>query len=345
MTRKILVSSFLSAVLLVSTANADENKASKVEKKQDQIVNVTRDNYQYAEAIRNAQNYVKLGADNKWAHFRDPSPIGSGAPTIRMNLDTLYSVAVVDNSNGGFEVTIPESKELCTILVLDDQAYSLYYFQTPGVHKIVSKSPYIIMIAREGMKDYTNPKDLENARKIQDGLKISGNGTKPFNPTKYNQASLHALTSELNKEFLAGDGVLVYGQKKDDVDEHKRLLSNASGWGGMHDQINTYNSSAVMSGDVCRQITYEDPKVRDFFSFTMYDGDGYLMDGKTTINSYNMKKNADGTYTTSFNCGKDAINNITSSGREFNYIVRTYGASDVVKSGKWNPVKPTVVKK
>ena len=86
------------------------------------------------------------------------------------------------------------------------------------------------------------------------------------------------------------------------------------------------------------------PKVKDFFSFTMYDKEGYLMDGNTHINSYNMKKNSDGTFTTSFNCGKDAINNITSSGREFNYIVRTYGASEIVKSGKWNPVSPTVVK-
>ena len=344
MTKKIILSSFLSATLLVSTATASQIKEAKVEKKQTQAIKVTRDNYQYAEAIRNASNYIILGADNKWAHFREPSPIGPNAPTIRMNLDTLYSVAVVDNANGEFEVTIPKSKELCTILVLDDQAYSLYYFQTPGAHKIVSKSPYIIMIAREGMKDYTNPEDIANARKIQDGLKIFGHGTKPFNPTKYDQASLHALTAQLNKEFLAGDGVLVYGQKKDDVDEKQRLLSNAAGWGGMHDQINTYTSSESMSGDVCRQVTYEDPKVKDFFSFTLYDGEGYLMDGKTSINSYNMKKNADGTYTTSLNCGKDAINNITSTGREFNYIVRTYGASEVVKSGKWNPVKPTVVK-
>ncbi len=98
-----------------------------------------------------------------------------------------------------------------------------------------------------------------------------------------------------------------------------------------------------MPGDVCRQVTYDDPNVQDFFSFTMYDKDGYLMDGNTSINSYNMKKNADETYTTSFNCGKDAPNNITSTGREFNYIVRTYGASEVVKSGKWNPVAPKIV--
>ncbi|GEM_PF-4113231 len=58
-----------------------------------------------------------------------------------------------------------------------------------------------------------------------------------------------------------------------------------------------------------------------------------------------MKKNSDGTYTVHFNCGKDALNNISSTDRDYNYIVRTYGASDMVKSGEWNPVKPTVVLK
>jgi hypothetical protein len=69
------------------------------------------------------------------------------------------------------------------------------------------------------------------------------------------------------------------------------------------------------------------------------------MDGVTSINSYNMKKNGDGTYTVHFNCGKNALNNISSSGRNYNYTVRTYGASDIVKSGEWNPVSPTLVKK
>ena len=351
MKKRLLLSSIITTTLLL-TACTSKHKEINTKKEDTNLtvtqkkgIPVTRKNFQYAEAIRNAQNYVKLGGDNKWAHFRNPSPIGPKAPTIRMNLDTLYSVAVVDNSNGKFNITIPKSEELYTVLVLDDQAYSLYYFQTAGKHEIVSKSPFIIMIARQGMKDYTNPQDIENAHKMQDGLKISGNGTDSFNPTKYDQASLQALTAELNKEFLAGDGKLVYGQFKDDVDEHKRLLSNASGWGGMHDQINTYTSSEMLSGKECREISFVDPKVRDFFSFTMYDNDGYLMDGKISINSYNMKKNSDDTYTVHFNCGEDALNNISSSGRNYNYTVRTYGASEIVKSGEWNPVSPTLVKK
>ena len=350
--KKILfIASVCASALLLSACSAEksdkniEKEAAKSAVSSEKGIKVTPENFQRAEAIRNANNYVKLGADNKWAHFRDPAPVGPNAPTVRMNRDTLYSVAVVDNSNGKFNITIPESEELFTVLVFDDQAYSLYYFQTPGVHEIVSKSPYIIMIARQGIRDYTNPKDIEKAHKMQDGLKMSGNGTKPFNPTKYDQESLEALTAKLKKEFLEGDGVLVYGQFKDDVDEHKRLVSNAAGWGGMHDQINTYTSSASMSGKECREISFIDPKVKDFFSFTMYDKSGYLMDGKTSMNSYNLKKNSDGTYTVHFNCGEDALNNLSSSGREFNYTVRTYGASDIVKSGEWNPVAPKIVKK
>jgi len=299
------------AVETTSTAKVSETKAAE-------SIKVTRDNYQYAEAIRNAQNYVNLGGDNKYMHYRDISPIGSSAPTIRMNLDTLYSMAVLDNSTHNIELTIPEGDMIRTILVLDDQAYSKHYFQKAGKHKIVSDSDFVILIVRVGVKDYTNPADIEKAREVQSGFTITGQGTKPFSPTQYDQESLHALTSELNNEFLAGSGTLVYGQAKDDVDEKQRLLSNAAGWGGMHDQINTYTSAANMSGDVCREVSFEDPKVGDFFSFTLYDADGYLMDGKTSISSYNMKKNDDKTYTVSFNCGAEAINNITSKGREFN---------------------------
>ena len=306
---------------------------------------VTRDNFQYAEAIRNAQNYIKLGAENKWAPFRKMSPMGNKAPTVRMNLDTLYLAAVLDNSNGKIVITIPEGDVLRTVLVFDEEAYSLHYFQTAGEHEIISDSPFIILIGRVGVKNYRNPKDIEYAHTIQDGFKIRGQGTKPFNPTKYDSDSLEKLTKELKKEFFTiGKGEIVQGQFKDDVDEYKRLMTSAAGWGGMHDQINGYISSPMMAPKKCYVTHFINPKVRDFFSFTMYDEDGYLMDGNTSQNSYNMKPNKDGTYSVHFNCGESATNNLDSGGRAYNYMIRSYGASEMVKSGQWNPIKTTIVK-
>jgi hypothetical protein len=344
--KKVALGSIALTSLLVACTNKPENIIEKehVKAPQSKEVIVTRENFQYAETIRNAQNYIKLGADNKWVPFRKIAPIGKKAPTVRMNLDTLYSVAVLDNPNGKITVTIPEGDVLRTILVLDEQAYSLYYFQEAGEHEIISKSPFIILIARLGVKDYQNPADIEYAHKLQDGLKVRGQGSKAFNPTKYDKASLEALTKELKKEFLTvGKGQVVQGQFKNDVDEYKRLMTSAAAFGGMHDQINTYNNSPMMDPEKCYATTFIDPKVRDFFSFTMYDEEGYLIDGKTAENSYNMKANADGSYTVHFNCGEEAINNLDSGGHDYNYMVRTYGASTMVKTGKWNPINDTVV--
>ena len=67
------------------------------------------------------------------------------------------------------------------------------------------------------------------------------------------------------------------------------------------------------------------------------------MEGNSHINSYTWKPNEDGTITVHFNA-KGKINNIDSGGKEFNYIVRNYGASQEVIDKKINPVKAEPVK-
>ena len=134
---KIVMSTAVLAVLTLTTqadntaqkANVTTQENNKSESKG---VIVTRKNFQKAEAIRNANNYIKLGADNKWTPFRKISPTGNKAPTVRMNFDTLYSVAVLDNSNSKIVITIPKGDVLRTVLVLDEEAYSLHYFQDAG---------------------------------------------------------------------------------------------------------------------------------------------------------------------------------------------------------------------
>ena len=106
---------------------------------------------------------------------------------------------------------------------------------------------------------------------------------------------------------------------------------------------NAYYTSEAMSGDVARAITFEDPKNKFFTSFTLYDEDGYLMNGETHINSKMWKPNPDGSITIHFNAAKDAINNLSSGGKPFNYIVRHYGVSQLVIDGKSKTLKPEVL--
>ena len=101
---------------------------------------------------------------------------------------------------------------------------------------------------------------------------------------------------------------------------------------------NAYYTSETMSGDVARAITFEDPKNKFFTFFTLYDEDGYLMEGEAHINSKMWKPNPDGTITIHFNTKDDAINSLSSGGKPFNYAVRNYGVSQS------KPLKPEVVK-
>ena len=152
---------------------------------------------------------------------------------------------------------------------------------------------------------------------------------------------------EYKQEFLDSGITLTYAAKAGEEDQHILDLSHAAGWGGMPKVFgvtNVYQSSKTMSGDVPRVITFEDPENKFFTSFTLYDADGYLMEGETHINDKMWKPNEDGTITIHFNAGEDAINNLSSSGQPFNYIVRSYGISQKVMDDTWKPVKPKPLK-
>jgi hypothetical protein len=51
-----------------------------------------------------------------------------------------------------------------------------------------------------------------------------------------------------------------------------------------------------------------------------------------------------GTVTVNFNCGDDAINNLTADGQDFNYSVRNYGATQRVADDEFGGRQPTIVK-
>lgn len=139
----------------------------------------------------------------------------------------------------------------------------------------------------------------------------------------------------------------VYGDGKTAVNEKHRTWTNAAGWGGMVPEVgvsNYYTSSANLAGDVCMAVTFPETGNKFFTSFTIYDTEGYLMEGNSHINSYTWKSNEDASTTIHFNCGDDALNNISSNGNEFNYIVRSYGASQAIIDETINPINAMLVK-
>jgi len=317
---------------MVATTDANEQIA------------VTFDNYNQAETARNFNNWAQLGGNNQMMHLDALSPIGPDAPTIRMNLDTLYSVGVYDN-NGEMLVTIPESNVYQSIMILDTDGYTPFYLSEPGEYPIKHDSETLLIGVRTGVEDRHSKESFELAYAAQAGIKIEGYGPDDYVMPAYDQEQLHTLTTEYNQKILAAKIPYTYGDGYTPVNEEHRTWSNAAGWGGMVAEVgvsNTYETSGNLPGDVCHAVTFPDTGNRFFTSFTIYDTDGYLVEGNSHINSYTWESDDDGSTTIHFNC-EGAVNNITSGGNEFNYIVRNYGASQAVIDKEINPINPRPV--
>ena len=110
-------------------------------------------------------------------------------------------------------------------------------------------------------------------------------------------------------------------------------------------QDNIYQTSKYMSSAGCYEMNFVDPEARDFWSATVYNGDGYLFNDFANISSEtNPEKNPDGSYTLRFGCDGKPNNIPIREGNEtgkFNVVMRHYGPSEMVKNKKkgYNPTE------
>jgi hypothetical protein len=297
-------------------------------------IKVDRSNYQQAEVARNFTKWAERGANNKLMHMTDVTPSGP-APTVRMNRDTLYSAAILDTSSGIASITLPEGDLYQSVLMIDTDGYARKFIVEPGNHMVATDTQFVWVLVRTGLE-----KGIEEARRFQAQVTVQGMGDSTYSSPEYDHDSLAKLTRTLVDESIAeDDGDLYYGNYPGQVDETRRMRSTAAGFGGMYG-TNMYKFVEAVDNNVCMQSTFDDPHATEFFSFTLYDTDGYLMDGNTIINSRDMVPNPDGTYTVSINCGDDAINNISAPAdiETIGYAWRVYGASEEVENRSWDPI-------
>jgi len=323
----------LSTLCIFSLSHADMAIDGKEYK---QTLPVTAENYTDVEAEVNFYKWVKKDAMNKLFHLTQLTPAGP-MPTIRMNRDTLYSAALVDASDG-FKVHMPDQGLYTSLLVIDQKGYSQDYIWQPGTHEInINKEngDFVWVLFRVGLE-----KGMEKALEAQKTVAISDMGNKVWTPKNYDNAQYEKLHDKYMNEAIDSGMFLQYGLDASRIDNKIKRLSDAAGWGGMDFGINNYQISKNISGGECYSTTFEDPKVDEFWSFTLYDADGWLLpvNEKNVLNSRDAVLNKDGTYTVRFNCGKDAINNLETTEKVFGFAWRTYGSSYQVRAGRWNPI-------
>ena len=195
---------------------------------------VTVDNFVRAASDFEFRRYAQLaGAVNKFFHFREPAPLDNQT-TIRMNRDTLYSIAIVDIS-GGATLTLPDPDgRYMTAMIVNQDHYINAVFSGGGTYTLdveTFDTPYV-MVALRTLVDSSDPEDIAAVNALQDQVTIETESSQYVIPPNYDEESFDAvLRPALELSRSLPDTRRMFG-KKEDVDPLRHFLGSClrMGW-------------------------------------------------------------------------------------------------------------------
>jgi hypothetical protein len=305
-------------------------------------ITVDTENFVRAETDRMfASIQAASGGVNRWHHLRAPTAIDEQT-VIRMNRDTLYSMAVVDISQGA-TVAIPQAGDrYLSVMVVNEDHYVNKIFHDPGEHTLTVdefETPYVLLAARV-LVDSSDRDDIERVNAIQDGFSLTAASNKSFVMPDYDDDSFTATREAVLEEGRQSGGLKqthgVFGTKAE-VDPARHRIGTAMGWGGLPEYEATYVSEEPNLPVGAYRITAKDVPVDAFWSITVYNTAGFFEEnalGVYSVNNITGVPNDDGSLTVHLGGDEDQANHIPLPDG-WNYIVRLYRPRPEVLDGTW----------
>jgi hypothetical protein len=307
---------------------------------------VTAEAYIRAETDRQFGNLVKMaGGVNRLYHFRSPTPLDK-QNVVRMNRDTLYSMAVADTSKGA-NITVPElpTDRYASVFLVDNDHYCPLVIYAPGTHELPRDTKYLGVGVRIQVFNPKDPAEITLVNKLQDQFIIKANSADPLPAFKWDSASLNALTAHYETESAQYSSWKGMMGPRGKVNEKTRHIAAAAAWGLFPEGDATYlNYSPAVDAKAGYKATYQVPENKAFWSITIYGNDGFMKRENNIVNSSNSKLNADGTFTVYYGskeaCG-DVPNRLDVTDG-WNFLMRIYRPGPSVLAGTYD--LPSVVK-
>jgi hypothetical protein len=309
-------------------------------------VKVTPETYIRAETDRQFGVIVKMaGGVNRFYHFRRPTPLDK-QNVVRMNRDTLYSMAIVDTSKGA-TITVPEfpNDRYVSVYLADNDHYCPFVIYRSGTHELPGDTQYLGVGVRIQVFNPKDESEIALINKLQDQFIVKANSAEPLPELRWDLESLKALTAQYEKESTQYSSWKGMMGPRGKVDEKIRHIAAAAAWGLFPERDATYlNYSGGHDHRVCHKATYQVPENDAFWSITVYGNDGFMKSENNIVNSSNVKLNADGTFTVYFGsaetCG-DVPNRLDTT-EGWNFLMRIYRPGKSVVEGAYQlpAVKP-----
>lgn len=304
-------------------------------------VTVTIDNFVRAATDIEFRKYLEnSGGVNKLFHLHQPTPIDM-QPTIRMNRDTLYSMAIVDVSEGAtLNVPDPGDRYL-TVQVVNQDHYMPRVFSGGGTIELTEEelgTPYVALLMRI-LVDSEDPEDVAEVVKIQEGMTLEAKSNRKFEAPTYDKDSFeNVLRAALELGRFSPDSTRTFGPKGK-VGPVRHFIGAAIGWGGLPEEEAFYLNVEpnLPVGEYAIEVPADVP-ARAFWSVSLYNADGFFekndMDAYS-VNSVVGTPNEDGSMTVHLGGCEDGRVNCLPIMEGWNYTVRMYQPEQEVVDGTW----------
>ena len=311
---------------------------------------VTWDNFLRAESDKYFKSYVDLGGFGRLFHIRKPTPIDQQS-VIRMNRDTIYSMAVFDLTTQ-VTITKPDTGDrFQSLMVINQDEYVPIPVGYEAGKYTLTREKIGTRYVFAGFRTFANAGDQADIKKvnaIQDKIKVKQASKGKFEIPNWDQKSQDRLRDAIN--VLAStmtDTSQAFGTKKG-TDPLAHFIGAAFGWGGNPAKDATYLNITPEKNDGKTPYTLavKDVPVDGFWSISLYNGKGYFVKNDYdaySINNITGKKAEDGSITIHFG-GDPKQPNYLPIMDGWNYIVRLYQPRKAILDGKWKFPSPQPVK-
>lgn len=288
---------------------------------------VTTENYVVAESDWYFDGVQKKAGVNTWMHD-DPISLDN-QQVIRSNRDVVYSIAIVDVSEGA-TFTVPASDEFQIIHIIDEHHLFHQVVKNGETLKVSAddiQGEYVYLLART-----RDNGDYEDTKKRQAMLKFEANSDRPYESKGFDAEEVIAFREELVRQVNDGEqpiaGHDAFGKTLEDVNPHNYLYAAAYGWGGLPMDTAQYVPLQVTS-DKCQSWTIEKPALdwnnNGYLSATFYGADGWVHVEDFYIPHSEMQDNGD-SFSFTTNCAQGKGNATVEKGG--NFLIRMYLPTD-----------------